>query len=125
MKYNTENIFSMEYNIPIAHLVHKLKKAHPEIFKLIITFEPINNLLILSVIQLKIGYTNNGIGTKVMKKIVKFADDNRVNMALTTVPLEANSKYSSGTLINFYSKFGFIIHDSKNIAYNMYRKHLE
>jgi GNAT superfamily N-acetyltransferase len=70
-------------------------------------YDILSNSIFLSDIYMKPQFKGKGWGTKIIKELVKFADDKKLPNQL--IPATDSLKQSSiNRLIRFYKKFGFI-----------------
>lgn len=85
-----------------------------------------SNTVKISMIAVPMNKLKQGIGTKAMKEIVKFADENKFKIVLTTGQKDDSFGTTSSTrLKSFYKRFGFVENKGRNkdfsLSGNMYR----
>lgn len=71
--------------------------------------------IILSDIEVPKQFRKQGIGSKVLTKLIQIADDNNLRIVLT--PGLRDTKHgatSRARLINFYKRFGFVLNKGRN-----------
>ena len=92
-----------------------LDKYHIE---LSIHYSKISNILILSKIIVPKKDRNLGIGSKVMKELCDYCDENNLTIALTP---SSDFGGSNSRLISFYKRFGFKMYKGFEFSESMVR----
>jgi len=90
------------YSKKVENLMNNLESKYP--IDLFIYYNKFANTIILSQIVVDQLKRESGVGTKVMKEICDFADENNLRIALTPSPDFGGSK---NRLIKFYKSLGF------------------
>lgn len=99
-------------DIKVDRLENDIKSRYPAIDKLGIYMDDIKNSLFLSDLYVKEEFRGSGVGSAVMREIVAFADMNHISIVLIPEP---EGGLSVKKLIQFYSKFGFVVNRGKKM----------
>jgi GNAT superfamily N-acetyltransferase len=76
-----------------------------------------NNSLFLSDLYIKPEFRGQGIGTKIMTDIIKFADG--LNLPIVLIPEPDEDNMTQKQLITFYKKFGFVVNSGRKMDYSL------
>jgi len=111
-----KNVLNEEHKLSVSveKLESDIKTRYPAIDKLGIYMDGRKNSLFLSDLYVKKEFRGTGVGSAVMREIVTFADNNHIPIVLIPEP---EGRSSVKKLIQFYSKFGFVINKGRNVDY--------
>jgi hypothetical protein len=89
-KISMENLKKDYHNI---HIDYEIKDGKPYLNTLIVPFD----------------IRRNGIGSEIIKKMISFSYAYNLDLSLSPLPVSKEKSFKRSKLIEFYSKFGFIL----------------
>lgn len=101
-------------DIDVEKLENDIKSRYSGIDRLGIYMDDRKNSLFLSDLYVKVEFRGTGVGSAVMREIVAFADNKHISIVLIPEP---EGRLSVKKLIQFYSKFGFVVNKGRNVDY--------
>jgi GNAT superfamily N-acetyltransferase len=100
----------------ISTFERTLQSLYPEIDRVGIYFDANNQSIFISDFYIKPENRRQGIGTKIMNSITKFADE--VKLPIVLIPEPEDDVMTVSELISFYKKFGFVLNKGKQKDYS-------